>query len=331
MAYFQIKLNPGGGHSPLLKTILLMSTHIPSCASPWPELPYAQWHETLKTMHQWAQIVGKIRLRAMPWQNHSWHTTLYLSSRGFSTGSMPYEDGIFEIEFDFESHLLKIHSTFNPTQAFALENGKTVAAFYQELFDTLARLNIQVAIYARPNELEDNTPFSENTFNKTYDKQAATDYWQAAVSVHNVFLKFRSGFIGKCSPVHLFWGAFDIAVTRFSGRPAPLHPGGMPHMPLEVMQEAYSQEVSSCGFWPGNDAFPVPVFYAYCYPAPDAFSTYPVQPPQAFWSEEMGEFMLRYDEVRTAADPEKMLLAFLESTYEAAAVSGKWDRERLEG
>ncbi|MEO1414993.1 MAG: DUF5996 family protein [Bacteroidota bacterium] len=306
-----------------------MNTIIPGCPSPWPELNYQAWGDTLKTIHQWTQIVGKIRLQAMPWQNHSWHTTLYVTSRGFSTGSMPYKNGLFEIEFDFESHVLIIRSTFRDEIHIELD-GKSVADFYQTLFAHLQSLQIHIDIHAKPNEMEEAIPFAENTQNKSYNKEAVVNFWQAAVSIHNVFLRFRSRFTGKCSPVHLFWGAFDIAVTRFSGRPAPLHPGGMPNMPLEVMQEAYSQEVSSAGFWPGSDAFPEPIFYSYCYPSPDAFSTYKVAPEQAFWSKDLGEFMLKYEDVRTADDPEAMLMAFLESTYEAAAETGNWDRESLE-
>ncbi|MEL6696772.1 MAG: DUF5996 family protein [Bacteroidota bacterium] len=306
-----------------------MNTIIPGCPSPWPELNYQAWGDTLKTIHQWTQIVGKIRLQAMPWQNHSWHTTLYVTSRGFSTGSMPYKNGLFEIEFDFESHVLIIRSTFKDEIHIELE-GKSVADFYQILFAHLESLRIHIDIHAKPNEMEEAIPFAENTQNNSYHKEAVINFWQAAVSIHNVFLRFRSRFTGKCSPVHLFWGAFDIAVTRFSGRPAPLHPGGMPNMPLEVMQEAYSQEVSSAGFWPGSDAFPEPIFYSYCYPSPDAFSTYKVAPEQAFWSKDLGEFMLKYEDVRKSDNPEAMLMAFLESTYEAAAETGNWDRESLE-
>ncbi|MEO0585477.1 MAG: DUF5996 family protein [Bacteroidota bacterium] len=199
-----------------------MNTIIPGCPSPWPELNYQAWGDTLKTIHQWTQIVGKIRLQAMPWQNHSWHTTLYVTSRGFSTGSMPYKNGLFEIEFDFESHVLIIRSTFRDEIHIELD-GKSVADFYQTLFAHLQSLQIHIDIHAKPNEMEEAIPFAENTQNKSYNKEAVVNFWQAAVSIHNVFLRFRSRFTGKCSPVHLFWGAFDIAVTRFSGRPAPLH------------------------------------------------------------------------------------------------------------
>lgn len=306
-----------------------MSTIIKGCNHAWPKLDYASWSETVKTIHQWTQIVGKIRLKAMPWQNHSWHTTLYITARGVSTGSMPYENGIFEIEFDFENHELIISSTFNKNVYIKLY-ARTVADFYHELFENLSALNIHLAIYDKPNELAEAIPFPENIVNQSYDKQSVQNFWQAAVSVHNVFLRFRSDFIGKCSPVHFFWGAFDIAVTRFSGRPAPLHPGGMPNMPLDVMQEAYSQEVSSAGFWPGSDDSPVPVFYAYCYPSPAEFGQQKVEPAEAFWSPEMGEFFLKYDDVRLAEDPEAVLMSFLESTYVAAAETGNWDRSSLE-
>ena len=305
-----------------------MSTIIKGCNSAWPELNYNHWKNTLKTIHLWTQIIGKIRLKTMPWQNHSWHTTLYISARGFTTGSMPYENGIFEIELDFESHELIIRSTFKEERRISLLD-QTVSTFYVTLFQNLNDLNISVSIYERPNELEDNTPFIDTHFGE-YQQQTVLDYWQASVSIHNVFQKFRSLYIGKCSPVHLFWGAFDIAVTRFSGRKAPLHPGGMPNMPLEVMQEAYSQEVSSAGFWPGSDDFPEPIFYAYFYPTPEGFSASSVMPDSTFWSNDLGEFILKYDDIRLSENPDKILLNFLQSTYEAGADLGKWDRDHLE-
>jgi hypothetical protein len=205
-----------------------------------------------------------------------------------------------------------------------------VADFYKALLQRLEDMGIEVNIHGAPNEVEESIPFEENVRDKSYDKDKVAGFWRAAVSIHNIFLKFRSDFIGKCSPVHFFWGAFDIAVTRFSGRKAPLHPGEAPNMPKEVMQEAYSQEVSSCGFWPGNDAFPKPAFYAYSYPTPEAFGQQQISPEEAFWSAEMGEFFLLYDVVRTAENPEEKLLGFLQTTYEAAAITGKWDREQLE-
>ncbi|MEM6525616.1 MAG: DUF5996 family protein [Bacteroidota bacterium] len=306
-----------------------MSTIIRGCSHAWPKLDYIDWKDTLNTIHLWTQIVGKIRLKAMPWQNHSWHTTLYITARGFSTGSMPYENGIFEIEFDFENHELIIFSTFNSNVVIKLQP-MTVADFYKRLFKELQDLGIEIDIYATPNEIEKAIPFEENQINKSYDTKAVVDFWQAAVSIHNVFLRFRSDFIGKCSPVHFFWGAFDIAITRFSGRRAPLHQGGTPNMPLDVMQEAYSQEVSSAGFWPGSEGSPIPVFYSYCYPTSKEFSKQSILPEEAFWSEEMGEYFLKYDDVRLSDDPEEVLMSFLKSTYDAAANTGDWDRENLE-
>ena len=307
----------------------MKNTHIQSCGSPWPSLEYNDWQDTLKTVHMWTQIVGKFRLQSMPWQNHSWHTSLYISARGLTTGSMPYKNGIYEIEFDFENHQLIISSTFEKNVTVELRP-MTVADFYKELLEALSSIHIDVKIVARPNEVEESIPFDKITDLNAYDKQKITNFWQIAVSIHNVFLKFRSEFIGKCSPVHFFWGAFDIALTRFSGKKAPLHPGEAPNMPKEVMQEAYSQEVSSCGFWPGGDTFPQPIFYSYCYPTPGAFSKYKISPESAFWSDEVGEFVLPYESVRQADNPEKTLMEFLQSTYEAAAVTGNWDRENLE-
>lgn len=262
----------------------------------------------------------------MPWQNHSWHTTLYITARGFTTGSMPWKNGIFEIEFDFENHQVIISSTFKPNAIIEL-HPRTVADFHQELFGTLRQQGITLNIHGRPNEMEESIPFAENTVNKSYDKQSVLDFWQASVSTHNVFQRFRSKFIGKCSPVHFFWGAFDVAVTRFSGRKAPLHQGVMPNMPQAVMQEAYSQEVSSVGFWPGSDASPLPVFYAYAYPSPADYGKQKVLPAEAFWSDDMGEFFLKYDDVRVSENPDEMLMSFLQSTYEAAAKLGDWDKD----
>ena len=306
-----------------------MDTLINGCNSAWPELNFESWKGSLKSLHMWTQIVGKIRLKTMPWQHHSWHTTLYVSPRGFSTGSIPYKNGIFEIEFDFEFHRLVVGSTFKEDAVMQLKP-MSVSDFYQGLFALLEKLEIEVEIYGKPNEVDPSIPFKENKEPGQYDPQKVKDFWQAMVSINNVFLKFRSSFIGKCSPVHLFWGAFDLAVTRFSGRPAPPHPGGMPNMPLDVMQEAYSHEVSSAGVWPGSDDSPMPAFYSYCYPTPKEFGKQNISPKEAFWSEEMGEYFLKYEDVRMADDPEKMLLNFLETTYVAAAETGNWDRKNLE-
>ncbi|XZF16239.1 DUF5996 family protein [Chitinophagaceae bacterium MMS25-I14] len=295
----------------------------------WPELKYADLKDTITTVQLWTQIVGKIRLVKMPWLNHSWHVTLYVSPTGLTTGSIPYENGLFKIDFDFIHHKLLITSSNGGEQQMDLYP-RSVASFYKELFEKLSQMNIDAEIYARPNELPEAIPFAEDEIHHHYDKDQMFLFWQALVKIEIVFTRFRAGFNGKCSPVHLFWGAFDLAVTRFSGRTAPKHPGGAPNMPLDVMQEAYSHEVSSCGFWAGNDSFPHPVFYAYCYPTPDAFKDQPVAPDQAFYSPEMGEFLLRYDDVRTAADPEEYLMSFLQSTYEAAATTGNWNRVNLE-
>ncbi|MEO8111978.1 MAG: DUF5996 family protein, partial [Ginsengibacter sp.] len=270
----------------------------------WPELIFESLKDTLATVHLWTQIVGKIRLRKTPWINHSWHVTLEISPLGFTTGSIPYEGGIFQIDFDFINDLLIISKSSGDIEKMQLYP-RSVANFYKELFKKLASMGIDVAIYASPNEVEPAIPFKQDEQHHSYDHKQMKMFWEALVLVHNVFTKFRARFIGKCSPVHLFWGAFDLAVTRFSGRTAPKHPGGAPHIPLEVMQESYSHEVSSCGFWPGSEEFPQPVFYSYCYPVAPEFDKQPVEPKEAFFSNEMGEFMLTYDAVKQSADPEQ--------------------------
>lgn len=295
----------------------------------WPILEFQKIQDTLETLHQWIQIVGKIRLKTMPWQNHSWHVPLYICSKGFTTNPIPFEGRIFQIDFDFKQHKLLIECS-NAGKASMELYPRTVADFYRELFQKLDEMKIDVQIYARPNEIEPAIPFAENEVNRSYNKEAAQSIWQAMLRANEVFNQFRSEFIGKASPVHLFWGAFDLAVTRFSGNKAPLHPGGMPNMPLDVMQEAYSMEVSSAGFWPGSKDFPYPVFYSYAYPASSDFGKQTVLPKEAFWSEEMGEFFLKYQDVQQANDPGKVLMDFLQSTYNAAARSAHWQRELLE-
>ncbi len=265
----------------------------------------------------------------MPWQNHSWHSTLYLSPRGLTTGSIPYNSGLFEIEFDFVNERLRINSTFSGEESMLL-GPRSVADFYRELMEHLDDMGIPTKIHAAPNEVEPSIPFAENEDDCYYDSPKVKSFWKILLNIHNVFQEFRSGFTGKCSPVHFFWGAFDLAYTRFSGRPAPLHPGEAPNMPKEVMQEAYSQEVFSVGFWPGNDAFPTPVFYAYCYPTPADFKDQKIEPAEAWWSDDMGEFFLAYADVSQAEDPGKMLMDFLQSTYEAASHTAQWDRQKLE-
>ena len=301
----------------------------PTNHTPWPELNYTDLKDTLATVHMWTQIVGKVRLRKTPWINHSWHVTLEISPLGFSTGSIPYQDGVFQIDFDFINDLLVITASTGMREEMKLGT-RSVASFYNELFEKLHAAGIEVEIYAAPNEVDPAIPFAKDETNKSYGHDQMLLFWQALVGINNVFTKFRAKFIGKCSPVHLFWGAFDLAVTRFSGRTAPLHPGGAPNMPDKIMQESYSHEVSSCGFWVGNEQFPQPVFYSYCYPTPENFGKQRVKPAEAFYSAEMGEFLLNYDLVQRSTDPEKVLLEFLQSTYEAAATVGKWDREALE-
>jgi len=290
----------------------------------WPELAFEYLKDTLETVQLWAQIVGKIRLVKTPWINHSWHVTLYVSPRGLSTGNIPYEGGSFQIDFDFVDHVLIVIASNGGKECFALAN-LSVADFYAELFARLNKLGIGVEIYAKPNELEVAIPFAEDHRHKPYDAVQMNLYWQALVRINAVFLRFRAEFTGKCSPVHLFWGAFDLAVTRFSGREAPLHPGGAPNMPVRVMQEAYSHEVSSAGFWGGGEAFPHPAFYSYCYPTPANFGSQVIEPNEAFYSNEMSEYFLLYEVVQRSANPEATLLKFLRSTYKAAAETGKWD------
>ncbi|WP_416448215.1 DUF5996 family protein [Leeuwenhoekiella sp. A2] len=275
----------------------------------WPVLNFAEMQDTIETLHQWIQIVGKIRLKTMPWQNHSWHTTLYITPSVYSTNAISYEGRIFQIDFDFKKHQLLIQCSNAETLSMNLKS-RTVANFYEELFEKLAGIGISVSIYAKPNEIDPAIPFSENVLNKSYDPDAANALWRAMVKVNAVFNEFKSEFIGKASPVHLFWGAFDLAVTRFSGNPAPLYQGGMPNMPLEVMQEAYSQEVCSAGFWPGSRDFPVPVFYAYAYPSDKSFEKQNVLPKEALYSSEMGEFILKYEDVQNSENPEKNYLSF---------------------
>ncbi len=295
----------------------------------WPILTFSDIQATLETLHQWIQIVGKVRLKTMPWQNHSWHVSLYISPKGFTTNPIPYKGRIVQIDFDFKQHKLLLECSNAGTAEVDLYP-RTVADFHREFFEKLDVLDIDVKIHGSPNEMEPAIPFSENTINNSYDKEAAQAIWKTMLKANEVFNQFRSDFVGKVSPVHLFWGAFDLAVTRFSGNEAPLHQGGMPNMPLDVMQEAYSKEVSSAGFWLGSKDFPFPVFYAYSYPSPAEFGKQKVQPPEAFWSDEMGEFFLKYEDVQKASNPDEVLMSFLQSTYEASVRTAHWDRAKLE-
>jgi hypothetical protein len=276
----------------------------------------------------WTQVIGKIRLALAPMTNHWWHTTLYVTSRGLTTSPIPYGTRIFQIDFDFIEHLLRIEMSDGNEASLTLAP-RSVAEFYREIMAALRSLGITLTIWTTPVEVEDRTPFEQDRHHAAYDPEHVTRYWRILLQADRVLKEFRARFIGKVSPVHFFWGAFDIAVTRFSGRPAPKHPGA-PNVAHFVPLEAYSHEVSSCGFWPGGGVVHTPAFYAYAYPEPQGFKDYPIQPTAAFYSTELKEFLLPYEEVRTAKSPDQVLLAFLQSTYEAAANLGKWDRAALE-
>ena len=295
----------------------------------WPELPTASWRETYATLHLWTQIIGKIRLVRSPWLNHSWHVALYVTARGLTTSPIPDGDRSFQIDFDFIDHALRISTSDGAAREFTLA-GKSVATFYAAVMADLAALGIPTDIDEIPNELPEPIRFSLDHRHASYDFEAVGRLFQILVNVDSVFKQFRTGFLGKASPVHFFWGSFDLAVTRFSGRRAPRHPGGVPHLSDEVACEAYSHEVSSAGFWPGSGAIDYPAFYSYAYPEPAGFRATRVRPDAAFFSEALGEFILPYDAVRTAAQPDQALLEFLQSTYEAAANSANWDRDALE-
>jgi Family of unknown function (DUF5996) len=295
----------------------------------WPELSYAAWRETCTTLHLWTQVVGKVRLARTPWVNHSWHATLYVTARGLTTSPIPYERRVFEIEFDLIEHVLLIRTGEGAVRHLPLRP-QSVADFHAQLLASLAELDLPVEIHGRPNEVPDAIPFAEDRVHATYDPVQANRFWRVLLQVNRVFTQFRTGFLGKVSPVHLFWGSFDMAVTRFSGRPAPPHPGGIPNLPDHVTREAYSHEVSSAGFWPGGGPYDQAAFYSYAYPSPDGFRSRPVAPAAAFFFEPLGEFLLPYEAVRTSDSPEKDLLAFLQTTYEAAAGTAGWDRAALE-
>ena len=298
-------------------------------SDPWPALPLADWQDTYATLHRWTQIVGKVRLARLPWVNHSWHVTLYVTARGLTTGPLPHGTRAFQIDFDFVDHRLAVRTSDGGARSLVLRP-RSVADFYRELMAALRELGVETAIHPRPNELADATPFAADEAHADYDPEAANRCWRVLVQADRVLTAFRSPFVGKCSPVHFFWGAFDLAVTRFSGRPAPPHPGGVPHLPDRVAREAYSHEVSSAGFWPGDGRYPAPAFYSYAYPEPAGFKDAAVGPAGAFYHPDLREFLLPYEVVRTAASPDAALLEFLESTYRAAADLGRWDRPALE-
>jgi hypothetical protein len=294
----------------------------------WPALPLAEWKDTYHTLHMWTQIVGKIKLALTPPVNHWWNISLYVTPRGLTTSVMPFNDRLFQIDFDFIDHLLLIETTDSSTKKIALRQ-RSVAEFYQETMAALRSLGMPVTIWTTPVEVPDPIPFEKDQKHAAYDPEYAQRFWRIIAQTSLVLTEFRSRFIGKVSPVHFFWGAFDLAVTRFSGRTAPSHPGA-PNLARFVAVEAYSHEVSSCGFWPGGGPVDEPAFFAYAYPEPQGFKDYPIQPTEAFYHTGMREFLLPYDVVRTAKSPDEVLLSFLQSTYEAAATCAKWDRRALE-
>ena len=295
----------------------------------WPELPFEAWKDTAATLQLWTQIVGKVRLALTPWVNHSWHVTLYVTARGLSTGPMPAGGRTLEIDFDFLDHVLWLRLSDGQFRQLVLKP-MTVAEFYVEVMAQLRALGIHVRINEMPNEIADAVRFTDDTVHASYDAAAVDRFHRMLLSSSEVFARFRTGFLGKVSPVHFFWGSFDLAVTRFSGRPAPPHPGGVPNLPDAVAREAYSHEVSSAGFWPGGGAIDYPAYYSYAYPAPQGFAEARVRPAAAFYAKELGEFVLPYDAVRTAGEPERALMDFLQTTYDAAADLGQWDRTVLE-
>jgi hypothetical protein len=294
----------------------------------WPALPYSDWAATASTLHMWTQIVGKIRLSLTPWINHSWHVTLYVTSRGLTTSPIPHGLRTFEIRFDFIDHELRILSSTGEGRTLKLR-AQSVARFYGEVMSALEALQLPVRINLLPNEIENPIPFDQDEEHRSYDAESANRFWRVLVQTDRVFTQFRSRFCGKCSPIHFFWGSFDLAVTRFSGRPAPPHPGGVPHLPDAVAREAYSQEVSSLGFWPGNAAMPSPIFYSYAYPEPSGFAEARVLPSAASYDSKLHEFTLPYDAVRQAESPDEMLLEFAQSAYDASSTLAKWDRAAL--
>jgi hypothetical protein len=295
----------------------------------WPPLPLDAWRDTYATLHMWTQIVGKIRLELSPPENHWWGVALYLSSRGLTTSPMPYGQRTFQIDFDFVDDLLHVRASDGEARSLPLMP-QSVASFYRSLMATLKNLGIDVRIWTMPVEIYDPIPFELDEVHAAYDAEYAHRFWRILGQVDQVLKRFRCDFTGKCSPVHFFWGSFDLAVTRFSGRKAPEHPGGNPTVADFVTREAYSHEVSSCGFWPGGGAVPEPAFYSYAYPEPAGFRDAKIEPPEAFYSSDLGEFVLRYDEMRSSGSPEDTLLAFAQSTYAAAATLASWDRRALE-
>ncbi|MUL40560.1 hypothetical protein FZ103_05090 [Streptomonospora sp. PA3] len=296
-------------------------------APAWPALELQEWGPTRDTLHMWTQIIGKVRLALAPMVNHWWQVPLYVSPRGLTTSAVPYDAGLLDAEFDFCEHRLHLRTSTGGSRDVVLEP-KPVAEFYAETAAALRGLGVDAPIMAVPVEVERAVPFAEDTEHASYSPDHAHRFWRQLVAADRVLSRFRSRYIGKTSPVHFFWGAMDLALTRFSGREAPTHPGGAPNCPDWVMVEAYSHELSSCGFWPGGSS--EGSFYCYAYPEPPGFAEYPIGPAGAHYDRGLGEFLLPYAEVRQAPDPDAALLEFLQGAYEAAAVNGRWDRAALE-
>ena len=294
----------------------------------WPSLPLSEWKDTYETLHRLTQIVGKIRIALEPLMNHWWNSTLYVTSRGLTTSAMSYENVQLQIDFDFLDHFLIIQTSEGITRKIPLKP-RPVAEMFKDIMSTLGDIDIYVPIWTTPVEVADRTPFEEDYKHASYDREYITRIWTILFQSNKVFTEFRSHFVGKVSPVHFFWGAFDLAVTRFSGRTAPSHPGA-PGLARFVAVEAYSHEVSSCGFWPGGGDIDNPVYYSYAYPEPRGFKDSVILPKEAYYEEKMGEFVLPYETVRSSENPDRILMDFLESTYGAAATTAKWDREALE-
>jgi hypothetical protein len=302
--------------------------HATAARNAWPALPYEDWKDTYATLHMWMQVVGKVRLAWTPAANHTWHAPFYVTTRGLTTSPIPHPARSFEIIFDFVAHELHIETSDDQQEIIRLAP-RSVADFYQELMERLADLDLATKIWTMPVEVPNAIRFEQDQTHASYDRAAVERFWSALLPMDRALKEFRTRFVGKSSPVHFFWGSFDLAVTRFSGRTAPPHPGGAPNLGDWVMQDAYSHEVSSCGFWPGNADAPA-VFYAYAYPEPAGYAEAPVAPKAAFYSAQMKEFLLPYEAVRTASDPAATLLDFCQSTYEAAADRARWDRAALE-
>jgi Family of unknown function (DUF5996) len=300
-----------------------------SDTSPWPDLPLAAWSETCDTLHRWTQIVGKIRLMLTPLVNHWWNVTLYVTSRGLTTSPIPYGERTFDIAFDFIDHRLLVETNAGGMETLALRP-MSVSDFYSELMHRLKNLEIDVHIWTMPSEIENAVPFEQDRTHAQYDRVYAQRFWRALLQADRVMKAFRARFIGKVSPVHFFWGSFDLAVTRFSGRAAPPLTAPAPNVAAWVMREAYSHEVSSCGFWPGNGGYGRAAFYVYAYPEPPGYGDARLHTAEAFYDRDLGQFILPYDAVREARDPDALLLGFLQETYEAAAELAGWDRQALE-